>query len=210
MDKQFFILIGRSGCGKGTQAELLQKYLEEKGVDPTSLKGSTGQDKVVHITTGGGFSELLKQNGYISSLSREINSTGKLQPEFLAVWNWSNIFINTLKGDETIILDGAPRKSFEVEMIHSAINFMDYKKPMVIYVDVSENWAKERLIGRGRDDDKNENEVNNRMNWFETDVLPAIDLYIHDPRYRYLHINGEQSIEEVHKEIIEKLNNSNG
>jgi adenylate kinase len=194
MNKQFFILIGRSGCGKGTQADLLKKFLEEGGASG-----------VVHVTTGGGFREFTAKDTYVSSLSRELNNQGKLQPEFLAVWNWSNIFINTLKGGETVILDGAPRKSFEVEMIHSAINFMGYENPTVIYVDVSENWAKERLIGRGREDDKNEVEINNRMNWFETDVLPVLDLYTHDPRYNYLHINGEQSIEEVHQEILEKL-----
>jgi len=83
---------------------------------------------------------------------------------------------------------------------------MGYEKPVVIYVDVSENWAKERLLGRGREDDKDGEEINNRMNWFETDVLPALDIYSRDPRYKYLHINGEQSIEEVQKEILEKLN----
>ncbi len=197
MNKQFFILIGRSGCGKGTQADLLKKALEEKDAKD-----------VIHITTGGGFRDFVTKDNYISFLAREVNSTGKLQPEFLAVWNWSNIFINTLKGGETVILDGAPRKAFEVEMLHSAISFMGYEKPNVIYVDVSESWAKERLSGRGRDDDKNVEEVNNRMSWFETDVLPALDLYIHDPRYNFLHINGEQTIEEVQKEIISKLNAS--
>lgn len=194
MNKQFFILIGRSGCGKGTQADLLKQKLEEKGAKD-----------VIHITTGGGFREFIKGENYIPSLSRSINEKGELQPEFLAVWNWSNIFINTLKGGETIILDGAPRKSFEVAMLHSAISFLGYEKPIVIYVDVSEGWAKERLIGRGREDDKNENEIKNRMEWFETDVLSALDLYIHDPRYNFLHINGEQTIEEVHSEIMNKL-----
>lgn len=195
MNKQFFILIGRSGCGKGTQADLLKQKLEEAGTKD-----------VIHITTGGGFREFIKGENYIPALSRSINEKGELQPEFLAVWNWSNIFINTLKGGETIILDGAPRKAFEVAMLHSAISFLGYEKPTVVYVDVSEGWAKERLIGRGREDDKNEDEIKNRMEWFETDVLSALDLYIHDPRYNFLHINGEQTIEEVHSEIMEKLN----
>ncbi len=44
-----------------------------------------------------------------------------------------------------------------------------------------------------------------RMGWFETDVLPALEIYRNDPRYRVLHINGNQTIEDVHKEIVEKL-----
>ena len=196
MQKQFFIFIGRSGCGKGTQAELLQKYLEDQGVE-----------KVVHVTTGGGFRDFVARDTYVSGLSRTVNETGGLQPEFLAVWNWSNIFINTLKGDETIILDGAPRKPFEVHVLHSAVSFLGYEKPVVVYVDVSEKWAKERLVGRGREDDKNEAEITRRLSWFETEVLPTLDVYLNDPRYTVLHINGEQTVEEVHKEIISKLSN---
>lgn len=192
--KQFFIFIGRSGCGKGTQAELLKKSLEEKGIE-----------KVLHITTGDGFRAFIEQDTYISSLSREVNTTGALQPEFLAVYNWANIFIQTIKGGETILLDGAPRKPFEVHVLHSAITFMGYEKPVVVYVDVSESWARERLIGRGREDDKQGEEIERRLSWFETEVLPTLQVYLEDPRYKVLHINGEQTIEEVHKEILEKL-----
>ena len=194
MDKKFFILIGRSGSGKGTQAELLKKSLNEKAVE-----------NVIQLTTGGGFRDFVAKDTYISSLSRKLNETGELQPEFLAVWNWSNLFIENLKGEETIILDGALRRKYEVEGLHSAILFMGYKNPIVIYVDVSISWAKERLLGRGRDDDKDEKDIENRMNWFETNVLSTLDTYLNDPRYKVLHINGEQTIEEVHCEIMKKL-----
>ncbi len=194
MEKQFFILIGRSGSGKGTQAALLQGALEDRGAK-----------KVTHITTGGGFREFIQSGSYIANLAKEVNSTGGLQPEFLAVWSWSNIFIKTLTGDETIILDGAPRKPFEAGILHSAISFLGYQKPVVIYLDVSESGSREHIAGRGREDDKNEDDVTRRMNWFETDVLPTLDVYIHDPRYSVLHINGNQAIEDVHKEIMEKL-----
>ena len=193
--KRFFIFIGRSGCGKGTQAELLKSSLEGEGVKD-----------VTHITTGGGFREFITRDGYISSLSAKEMKEGGLQPEFLAVWNWSNIFINTLKGGETILLDGAPRKPFEVKMLHSVISFLGYEKPVVVYVNVSESWAKERLMGRGRADDIDEANIALRMGWFETEVLPTFEEYLKDPRYTVLHINGEQPIEDVHKDIVEKLN----
>lgn len=195
MEKQFFIIIGRSGSGKGTQAALLKNFMESKGYPET-----------VHITTGGGFRNFIESDSYIANLAKEVNNTGRLQPEFLAVWSWANTFINTLKGTESVILDGAPRKPFEASILHSAITFLGYHKPVVIYLDVSESGSREHIRSRGRDDDKNENDVTSRMNWFETDVLPTLDVYLHDPRYTVLHINGNQIIEEVHKEIIEKLN----
>lgn len=194
MQKQFFILLGRSGGGKGTQAALLKKHLEENG-----------GHNVVHITTGGGFREFASQDSYIARLAKQVNETGGLQPEFLAVWNWSNIFINLLKEGETIILDGAPRKPFEVSVLHSAISFLGYTTPTVIYLDVSEGVAREHVKHRGRSDDIDEADVSKRMEWFETEVLPTLDVYLHDPRYKVLHINGNKTIEEVHQEIIEKL-----
>lgn len=193
MDKQFYIIIGRSGSGKGTQADLLKAVLEQRG------------QAVKHTTTGGGFREFIKADNYVASRAREVNEMGGLQPEFLAVWNWSNIFINTVGENDTVILDGAPRRIYEVPALQSAISFLEYKNPVMIYVDVSEGWATDRLLARGRDDDKNIEDIHKRMTWFETDVLPVIDAFMRDPRYKVVHINGEQAIDDVHKEIITKL-----
>lgn len=186
--------MGRSGCGKGTQADLLKKALEDRGAE-----------KVLHVTTGGGFREFVQGDTHVAELARKVNQEGGLQPEFLAVWNWSNIFINTLKGGETIILDGAPRKPFEVHVLHSCIQFLGYGKPTVIYLNVSEGWAKERLLSRGREDDKDISDIDRRLSWFETEVLPSIEVYKNDPCYAFFHVNGEQTIEEVHAELIRKL-----
>lgn len=194
MEKQFYIIIGRSGCGKGIQAEMLKGTL-----------AFHGPDNVLHLSTGEGFREFGKGSGYVATLSRYANEQGLLQPEFLAVWNWSNLFINKLGEDDSVILDGAPRKVFEVSMLHSAIKFFGFEKPTVIYLDVSEKWARERLQGRGRADDINEEEVSRRMSWFETEVLDVIDNYKNDDRYNFIHLNGEQSIDEVHNELISKL-----
>lgn len=192
--KQFFVLIGRSGSGKGTQAALLKEYLL-----------SHGHTEVTHITTGGSFREFIQEDSYVASLSREVNGRGGLQPEFLAVWNWANIFITSLNGGESIILDGAPRKPFEVSVLHSAITFLGYEKPIVIYLDTSESVSRDHIRLRGREDDLRLDEVSTRMDWFETDVLPALEMYLTDPRYQVLHVNGNQTIEAVHEEIIAKL-----
>jgi adenylate kinase family enzyme len=194
MQKQFFIIMGRSGCGKGTQADLLKKVLEDRG---------TG--KVLHVTTGGGFRELIAGTSYTSNVSRELTNQGGLNPEFLAIWNWSNIFMNNLTGAESVILDGAPRKPIEIEALHSAIHFYGYDHATVIYVDVSETWAMNKLTSRGREDDSSQEEQEKKMEWFNANVLPCIDMYMHDPLYRFIHVNGEQTIEEVHAELISKL-----
>jgi adenylate kinase family enzyme len=196
MQKKFYIIIGRSGSGKGTQAGLLKKVLEEKGAA-----------KVLHVTTGGGFRAFSESGTYSANLSKEITHTGGLSPEFLAVWNWSNIFIENITGEETIILDGAPRRVMEVEPLHSAIHFYGFSgHATVIYLDVSENFALERIAERNREDDNTLESAKRKMKWFEEDILPIIDLYSHDPRYTFIHIKGEQSIEAVHSDILGSLN----
>ena len=99
----------------------------------------------------------------------------------------------------------SPRKPFEASVLHSAITFLGYKNPTVIYLDTPESVSREHIKGRGRDDDKIESDVTNRMDWFETDVLPTLEVYLGDPRYKVIHVNGSQTIDEVHKEIISKL-----
>lgn len=186
--------MGRSGSGKGTQTTLFKTYLEGKGVKD-----------VIHVTTGSGFREFIAGDSYAAKVSRNVNDTGGLQPEFLAIWNWSNIFINSIKGEETVILDGAPRKPVEVYALEGAISFFGYDMPTIIYIDVSEGWACEKLSSRGRPDDIEKESQERRMNWFMEEVLPCIDIYKHDARYGFIHVNGEQSVEDVQKEIVAKL-----
>lgn len=194
MEKQCYILMGRSGSGKGTQALLLKSYLEGRG-----------HANVVHVTTGGGFRSFVGGESHAASLARAINDRAGLQPEFLAIWNWSTIFIQTLQGEESIILDGAPRKPLEVYVLQGALSFFGYKPATIIYLDVSEHWAKEKLASRGRADDQGKEEQERKMNWFMEEVLPCIDIFKHDPRHPFIHVNGEQSIEDVQRELISKL-----
>lgn len=196
MNKKFFIFIGRSGSGKGTQAELLQKYLSEKGYE-----------SVKHFTTGGGFRDFIdRQENYSARLSRDIVNNGGLMPNFLAIWNWANIFIENLTAKDTVILDGAPRKVVEVEALARAVKFYQYDKPIVVYFDVSETWAIDRLTERGREDDADLEHIKKKMEWFAEDVLPCVDFYNTNKwSCDFLHINGQQTVEEVHNEVVSKL-----
>lgn len=186
--------MGRSGGGKGTQVELFKKYLEEKGVE-----------NVLHITTGGGFRAFVQSDTHVAELAREVNDKGGLQPEFLAIWNWTNTFINSLKGEETIILDGAPRMPIELETLRTAIPFLGYNSATIILLDVSEDWAIDKLKSRGREDDKDMEAMMRKMKWYSEHVYPCVETYEKDPAYTFIRINGEQTVEQVHTELISKL-----
>ena len=112
--------------------------------------------------------------------------------------------VEKVTGTEDFVLDGAPRKIAEAYTLDSALSFYKFTKPRVIFVNVSRGWAEERLLGRGRSDDAVE-EIKKRLDWYETEVEPVVKWYKENPDYIFLDINGEQTIEEVHQEIMKKI-----
>lgn len=193
MTPQTFIFIGRSGCGKGTQAELLMQKLKEKD----------SENEIFYLETGQKFRDFTSGTGYTSELSRNIQSKGGLQPSFLAVWIWSSIFVEKINKNQHLFIDGTPRKFNEALILVEALKFYS-RKPYVVYIDVSRKWAEERLSSRHREDDL-ELMVKSRLNWFDTDVVPVIEYFKSNTDVVFLNINGEQTIEGVHSELVSKL-----
>lgn len=184
------IFMGRSGCGKGTQAKLLMDYLHTKS-----------DHKITYVETGERFRAFIKEQGHSSELSREIAQTGGLQPEFLAVWNWATLFVETISGDEHLILDGMPRRIREAHVLDSAMGFYKRTMPLVIHIQTSKEWSKNRMMERKRADDT-EDDIERRLSWFDIEVTPIFEFYERDRNYNYIVINGEQSVEDVHNELI--------
>lgn len=194
---QTFIFIGRSGCGKGTQVQLLMEWL--RGRD---------DNEIFYLETGQKFRDFVKEPNYTSGLSYEVMQTGARQPDFLAAHIWSHVLIEKFNGRQNLVIDGTPRSKNEAVILDTAMKFYKIDKPFVVYLNVSHDWARERLAARGRSDDKKAGEVEKRLAWFEKDVMPAVEWYRDNPDYRFLDIRGEQSIDDVHKEIISKVENS--
>ncbi len=193
MQPQTFVFIGRSGCGKGTQVELLKKVLAEK--DPSG--------EMLHLETGLKFREFIEGDGYSNKLSHEIAISGNRQPDFLAIRFWSDFLVDSFKGNEHVICDGICRSLLEAQSFTTAMKFYN-RKPIVVYINVSRAWSKERLFARARADDDNKG-IDKRLDWFDKDTSHAIKYFNMNNQYTLLDINGEQTIEEVHKEVMEKL-----
>jgi len=198
MNLKTFIFIGRSGCGKGTQAKLLIEYLEKIHT----------ADKIFYLQTGQHFRDFVAKDGFANKMANEIAQEGGRQPDFLAVWIWSNSFLENVKNKEHLVIDGTPRSLNEARILDTAIKFYKRKKPVVIYMEVSRQWSEERLLARGRADDLEIEDIRKRLDWFEDDVMPAVEFYRNNSDYNLLDINGEQTIEEVHNEIMEKVFNN--
>ncbi len=189
-----FVFIGRSGCGKGTQADLLQKKIKEKD----------SENEILYLETGARFRDFLRQDGYSNKLSLGVYETGERQPDFLAIWMWANILLDSIKENNHILFDGITRSLPEAMTFSTAMEFYN-RKPYIVYLNVSREWSEERLILRGRSDDIQPEQIKNRLDWFERDTLPAVEYFKSNKLYNFLDINGEQPIEKVHQDILDKL-----
>jgi adenylate kinase family enzyme len=76
--------------------------------------------------------------------------------------------------------------------------------PAVIYVNTSIEWSSDKLYKRGRHDDTKEG-VASRMNLFEVEIMPIIEMYKKENKIPIIEVNGEQAIEKVHEDIKNAL-----
>ncbi|MBP6911742.1 MAG: nucleoside monophosphate kinase [Candidatus Pacebacteria bacterium] len=194
MGKQTFIFCGRSGCGKGTQAKLLATYLTEHD----------SARKIFSYATGDGFRKLFEQDTYTANLSKEITRNGLLQPLFLTIAMWGNAFMKNLGPDDHLFIDGYPRVEAEAIAVVSALSFYQRTKPIIIDFQVSRESSRTRMEKRARSDDTSEN-IETRLDWYDQDVVPAVAHLKQQPEYLYWSIDGEQTIDEIHQEIISRI-----
>lgn len=189
-----FIFLGRSGCGKGTQADLIIKYLKD-------LEGKFS--KTLHIESGALLRQFAQGDNFTQQKIKSVLNSGALVPESIIVSLWTENIIANFSGTENMVFDGTPRKLHEAQLLDNALRFYGVEKPVVFYLEVSENWAEKRLQERGRKDDTAE-AIKKRLAWFESEVVKTIDFYQTDSYYEFVTINGEQSIAEVHQDILAK------
>jgi len=194
MNQSAYIFIGQSGCGKGTQVDLLI----EKLVTIDSDRG------VLHLETGKRFRELIKTDLFTAQKTKAMMEGGRLPPPFLGVHAWTHFLIEDYDGNAHVIMDGTPRVPEEVPILLSACTFYGWETH-VLFLDVSDEWSYEHLKGRGRADDLDEQKVWGRIQWFHQSVVPTIELLRHSPIVQFHHIHGEQTIEDVHAEICREL-----
>jgi adenylate kinase len=191
MNPKTFIFFGRSGCGKGTQAQLLIKHLE----------GLHKENRVVYIETGAKLREFTQEVGLTQDLTNKIMLNGGLLPSFLPIWIWTNTFIRNLNGKEHLVLDGLSRRAYEAPILHDALLFYGRQNPIVIVLNISKELSKQRLLSRGRSDDDSK-DIDARLAWYDTNVMPTIDFFRQNKYYKVVDINGEQAIEKVQADIV--------
>ena len=188
-----FVFFGIVGSGKGTQVKLLTDY----------LMGKDGRE-CVYAGTGDGFREIVNSGSYAGHLLTEKMKRGELIEDFFANSIIAHTLSNNISPDKNLILDGYPRTVEQSKVFESMMRFFKHEDIKIIYIEVGKDEALKRNLLRGRNDDTPEG-IAKRFDEYVNNVVPAMNYFKGKSGYTIFKINGEQSVENVHKDIIKSL-----
>lgn len=202
------ILLGAPGAGKGTQAfKLAEKY------------------NLPHISTGDIFRHNIHEKTELGILAKSYIDRGQLVPDDVTI----EIVKDRIKKDDCkngYMLDGFPRTVAQAEALEKICD--DH---LVIDIEIPFERLLHRLTGRRvcelcgesyhvdflgenrtchcggklihRADDTEET-VSDRIKVYQAKTQPLIDFY--SQKGKLVSINGDQNVDSVFEEIVEKLN----
>ncbi|NLN12668.1 MAG: adenylate kinase, partial [Arcobacter skirrowii] len=173
--KKLFLIIGAPGSGKTTDAELIAKKHEN----------------ITHYSTGDMLRAEMAKNSEIGKEIAKYVNAGNIVPIKIAI----QTIINAIKNapTPTIIIDGYPRSLEQMSALDEYLkNEKELELVSCIEVVVSEEVAKDRVLGRNRGDDDKVEVFNNRMSVYIEPLKAIQDFY--ESKNILKKIDGERTI----------------
>ncbi|MDF3303898.1 adenylate kinase [Rhodococcus sp. ACS1] len=152
------VLLGPPGAGKGTQAAILSEKLG-----------------VPHISTGDLFRANIGQATPLGLEAKKYLDAGDLVPSEI-----TNNMVKARVGEPDaangFLLDGFPRTVDQAQALEAILAELNTKLDAVLSFIVDEDVVVERMLARGRADDK-EDVIRNRLRVYREETAPLLDYY---------------------------------
>jgi adenylate kinase len=183
MQKKILVMLGPAGSGKSTQAELISKKFNYK-----------------HIIESNILKDEVKKNTSLGKQIKEIIAKGELVPFEVS----SDLLFKKIKKNKNknILIDGFPRAIEQAIILDYFLYSQGYKFIGVIYLSIPKQESTKRLLLRKRADD-NPKVIKERLEIYYHRTKEVIERY--KEKGKMIEINGNQSIDNVFKEISRKL-----
>jgi adenylate kinase len=152
------VLLGPPGAGKGTQAAVLSEKLG-----------------VPHISTGDLFRANIGEKTPLGIEAKKYLDAGDLVPSELTV----DMVRSRLAEPDAVngfLLDGFPRSVGQAEALVGILADLGAELDAVLSFVVDEDVVVERMLARGREDDK-EDVIRNRLKVYRDETAPLLDYY---------------------------------
>ena len=175
------ILIGIQCSGKSTQGNLLSEKFS-----------------IPYLSTGHIIRQMAKEKTKTGRYIKETTYSGLLIPDNIMIPIAAD-YLARKEYQNGFILDGFPRTVEQAEKLSTHID-------RVIYLNVSDKEALWRLSGQNSNGERHDDTlsaIRKRIELFHKLTEPVLGFYRN--KGLLVEIDGEKSIEEIHKEILEKI-----
>ena len=203
----FLVIIGAPGAGKSTNSEYLtEKYgipwvnvtlLLQQEIEQASMAVKKGSTRRPGSRRSNAKSQ---RNKNIQAAMEKLQAGELIDDDAVNISVASRILQDDMK--DGFVLDGYPGSVNQAEFLDALLGVRGIESPTIIYLDVPDEVALERMKGRGRADDKS-GFAEERLKQFRDNIGPVIEYYDDDGIYT---IDASQDLASVKAEIDAVLN----
>lgn len=183
------VLFGPPGSGKGTQSvRLSDKY------------------QLIHLSTGDMLRREIAHETPLGKAAKEIMDKGELVSDDIVIGMIEKQLENNPEA-HGFIFDGFPRTTVQALALDNLLAKFNAKINVTLSLEVNNDELVKRLLQRGKDsgreDDRNENVISNRIVEYQNKTAPLIDYYRQSNKYRS--VWGMDGIEKVFELLCNEI-----
>jgi adenylate kinase len=185
------VLFGPPGAGKGTQAQKIKEKYD-----------------LIHLSTGDILRSELASKTPLGLEAKKYMDKGELVPDQVVI-GMIESKINKNMDAKGFIFDGFPRTTEQAKALDKMLEDKDLGISAMLALEVDHDELVKRLLNRakesGREDDKDETVIENRISVYQKETAPVINYY--DAQGKFKSINGVGDINEIFDNICNAIDN---